>query len=342
VITSMRGPRQTGAVRVVVLGGGISGLTCAQRLLEAGNDVAVVTADRVQDTTSHLAAAVWFPTAAGPPDAVARWGAATFDELARQADDAVPGVRMCESLVLQRAVPAAGEALPTWADAVGEVRAARADELPPGYAAGLRFAVPLVEMPLYLPHLLADVLGRGADLVERHIDSLVELLDLRPDVVVNAAGIAAAQLVGDATVYPVRGQIVRVVNPGLTLSVRDEHHPGGRAYVHPRSRDAILGGTLEQGRWDTDPDPDETAAILRRCTDIVPALDGAEVIETVAGLRPGRRTVRLEVDETLLPVPVIHDYGHGGAGITLGWGCADDVTAIIGLLADRDHREGTP
>lgn len=315
-----------------MLGGGISGLTCARQLLAVGHDVTVVTADRVQATTSHLAAAVWFPTAAGPPDAVARWGTATYDELARQAHAAVPGVRMCESLVLQREAPAAGGPLPAWADAVGQVRAARADELPPGYAAGLRFAVPLVEMPLYLPHLLADVLRRGAEVVERRVRGLDGLLDLRPDVVVNAAGIAAAGLVGDTTVYPVRGQIVRVVNPGLTMSVRDEHHPGGRAYVHPRSQDAILGGTLEQGRWDTDPDPEETAAILRRCVDIVPGLADAEVIESVAGLRPGRRTVRLEVDHTLLPVPVIHDYGHGGAGVTLGWGCADDVSAMVAQM----------
>lgn len=319
-------------MRAVVLGGGISGLTCARRLLAAGHDVTVVTADRVQGTTSHLAAAVWFPTAAGPPDAVARWGAATYDELARQAHDEVPGVRMCESLVLRREAPAPGEPLPAWADAVGEVRAARPAELPPGYAAGLRFAVPLVEMPLYLPHLLSDIVRCGADVVERRVRELEELLDLRPDVVVNAAGITAANLVGDATVYPVRGQIVRVVNRGLTLSVRDEHHPGGRAYVHPRAQDCILGGTLERGRWDTEPDPDETAAILRRCTDIVPALAGAEVIESVAGLRPGRRTVRLEVDRTLLPVPVIHDYGHGGSGITLGWGCADDVAARVAQI----------
>ena len=321
-----------------MLGGGISGLTCAQRLLAAGHDVTVVTADRVEGTTSHLAAAVWFPTAAGPPDAVARWGAATYDELARQARDAVPGVRMCESLVLLREAPAPGEPLPGWADAVGAVRAARADELPPGYPAGLRFAVPLVEMPRYLPHLLADVVRGGADVVERRVRGLDALLDLRPDVVVNAAGIAAAALVGDATVYPVRGQIVRVANPGLTLSVRDEHHPGGRAYVHPRSQDCILGGTLEQGRWDTDPDPDETAAILRRCADIVPALADAQVIESVAGLRPGRRTVRLDVDHTLLPVPVVHDYGHGGAGITLGWGCADDVTALVAMLGGGAKR----
>lgn len=321
-------------MRITVLGGGISGLTSARRLQSAGHEVTVVTADRVRGTTSYLAAAVWFPTAAGPPDAVARWGAATYAELARQAHDGVPGVRMCESLVLERQPRDLGASLPPWAGAVGEVRAARADELPPGYPAGLRFAVPLVEMPLYLPYLLDDVLHNGADVMERRVRGLDELLDLHPDVVVNASGIAAGELVGDTSVYPVRGQIVRVVNPGLTLSVRDEHHPGGRAYVHPRSRDCILGGTLEKGRWDTEPDPGQTTAILRRCADIVPALAQAEVIDSVAGLRPGRPAVRLETDRALLPAPVIHNYGHGGAGITLCWGCADDVAVMVGQLGD--------
>jgi D-amino-acid oxidase len=39
--------------------------------------------------------------------------------------------------------------------------------------------------------------------------------------------------------------------------------------------------------------------------------------------------VRVEVDHGLLPVPVVHNYGHGGAGITIGWGCAEDVTALV-------------
>lgn len=324
---------------MTVLGGGISGLTSAKRLVEAGHEVTVVTADRVQGTTSHLAAAVWFPTEAGPPEAVARWGAATYTELQWRAERGVPGVRMCETLVLQRPAPEPGDPLPAWAAAVGPLRKARTDELPPGYTAGLRFAVPLVEMPVYLPHLFEVVQRAGVRVSERRIERFEDVLDPaigpRPDVVVNAAGIASGHLVGDPGVYSVRGQIVRVVNPGLSLSVRDENHPGGRAYVHPRSRDCILGGTLERDRWDTEPDAAETDAILRRCADIVPALAGAEVIESVAGLRPGRAEVRLEVDHGLLDVPVVHDYGHGGSGITLSWGCADDVAALVsGLVTD--------
>lgn len=322
-------------VRVVVVGGGISGLTCARLLLRAGHDVTVVSGDPLHRTTSYLAAAVWFPTAAGPAEAVARWGATTYDMLTEEAAAGVPGVVIRESLVLYRDAADPSRPLPAWAAAVGDVRAADQDELPPGYARGLRFAVPLVEMPDYLPHLHAQVVAAGAAQVVRRVTRLDDVLDLTPDVIVNAAGMGAGALVDDGTVYPVRGQIVRVTNPGLTLSVRDEHHPGGRAYVHPRSTDCILGGTLEEGSWSTAPDPAETEAIIRRCTDIAPRLADARVIESVAGLRPGRPEVRVELDEDLVPVPVVHNYGHGGSGITIGWGCAQDVVTLVAEVDGR-------
>jgi D-amino-acid oxidase len=189
--------------------------------------------------------------------------------------------------------------------------------------------VPLVEMPVHLPWLAGVVQRLGGRLRRQRVRSLDELCAADVDVLVNCSGLAARELAGDTTVVPVRGQIVRVTNPGLTLSVRDEDHPRGRAYVHPRGTDCILGGTLDVGRWDLEPDPAVAESILHRCRDLVPELAGAEVLEHVVGLRPGRPEVRLEEGEqSASGTRIVHDYGHGGAGITLAWGCAADVVRL--------------
>lgn len=309
---------------VTVVGAGVVGMTTAITLLNDGHRVRVVTADPVDLTTSAVAAAVWFPTHAGPVDLVLDWGRTTFDVLAEQAAHGVPGVLMRESLALYREPP--GE--PDWTAAVGAVRGARPDELPPGYPHGLRFTVPLAVMPLYLPWLVDEIVSRGGTFTSARLSGLTEVGDC--DVVVNCTGLGARELVGDTDLYPVRGQVVRVANPGLTTSVRDEHHPAGRAYVHPRTDDCILGGTLEVGAWDTTADPATAAAIVDRCCELVPALRDADVLGHAVGLRPGRPTVRLE-EGARLPsgARVLHNYGHGGSGVTLSWGCARGVAARV-------------
>jgi D-amino-acid oxidase len=318
-------------VRVTVLGAGVIGLTTAVRLLEAGCNVQVVAATPVEASTSYLAAAVWFPTHVGPPERVAYWGRETYKVLEDQAAQGVPGAVMRESLALYREPPG----LPEWTAAVGKVRASTTAELPPAYRHGLRFVVPLVEMPLYLPWLAEQVHRRAGVLQTRRVGSLSELCGSDVDAVVNCSGLAARTIVGDSSVYPVRGQIVRVSNPGLTLSVRDEQHPEGRAYVHPRQTDCILGGTLEENNWDTRVDLAAAQSILERCRDIAPALADAHVIDHVVGLRPGRPTVRLEEDRPdSSGTRIVHNYGHGGAGITLSWGCAAEVTDLL-VGADR-------
>jgi D-amino-acid oxidase len=313
-------------MRVIVLGAGVVGLATAVRLLEAGCDVKVVATGTVEATTSYVAAGVWFPTHVGPSDKVAVWGARTLEVLAGQARDGVPGVVMRESLALYREPPGR----PEWTAPVGSVREATAAELPPGYPYGLRFAVPQAEMPLYLPWLMRRVRALGGEIVTRRVTALAELSEAGVDALVNCPGLGARELVGDLSVYPVRGQIVRVTNPGITMSVRDEFHPAGRAYVHPRSGDCILGGTLDEDQWDTEPDPATAEAIIARCTEIVPALADAKIIEHLAGLRPGRPEVRLESNAPAGGGPrIVHNYGHGGAGITLSWGCAEQVTSVL-------------
>jgi D-amino-acid oxidase len=153
-------------------------------------------------------------------------------------------------------------------------------------------------------------------------------LEARAELVVNCVGLSARALVGDATLVPVRGQVVRVARSGaLEHFLLDDYNPAGVTYVVPRSRDIVLGGSAQEGREDLAVDPGESAAIAARCSALEPSLAAAPVLSVGVGLRPFRPQVRVE-REALGRACLIHDYGHGGAGVTLSWGCAAEVARL--------------
>ncbi|WP_405558677.1 FAD-binding oxidoreductase [Streptomyces canus] len=312
----------------VVVGAGIIGLTTALRLQQTGVRVAVVAAEPSIVTTSSVAAAVWYPTSTRFEARVLGWATDTYDEFARQAANGVPGVVMRPTRMLLRD-PA--HDVPWWAAALPGLRALRRDEVQAPFTGGWAFTVPSVEMSRYLPWLQQSLCSAGGTLIHRRIDAL-EQAGVWAPAVVNASGLGARALCGDTEVRPVRGQLVLVANPGLHTSVRDADNTDGYTYIHPRSTDIVLGGTFEIGEWDTTPSPVTAAAILRRCTELLPELAGVPVLGHRVGLRPFRDGgVRLEAD----PDPhgqvrrLVHNYGHGGAGVTLAWGCADAATALV-------------
>jgi D-amino-acid oxidase len=312
---------------VVVVGAGVVGLTCAVRLQEAGARVTLVTADESARTVSAIAAAVWYPSHMLDDPRVFDWARRTFDELAAQAADNVPGVVMRPTRMLLRAPSPPS---PWWSKAVSDFRAVRAADVPAPFTGEWQFTAPAVEMKPYLDWLIRRITGGGGVLLRRRLDWLADVAHLAP-VVVNATGVAAGGLTDDPNVYPARGQVVLVSNPGLHTSVRDEDNPAGLTYIHPRSRDVVLGGTFEPGASDCTPNASIGQEILARCAALIPELGGARVIDQLVGLRPARHGgVRLESDPAGLPgeVRLIHNYGHGGAGVTLAWGCADEVVTL--------------
>ena len=88
--------------RVIVVGAGVIGLSCAVRLLEHGHRVDVLARDLPLETTSAVAAALWYPYRAYPFERVTAWSAATFAELSRLARDERTGVRVRRGTELHR------------------------------------------------------------------------------------------------------------------------------------------------------------------------------------------------------------------------------------------------
>lgn len=296
--------------RVVVVGAGVVGLTCAVRLLEAGHRVDVVARDLPLETTSVVAAALWYPYRALPQDRVTAWARTAYDAFAALAHDPATGV----VLRVGTEVFAERQPDPWWQDAVPALD--RETSLPAGYADGWTFVSPVVEMPVHLHWLAGRVEQLGGTLTRLSLSALPAVDGL----VVNASGLGARLLGEDPTVTPVRGQVLLVEQVGLDRWWLDSAAP---TYVVPRERDVVVGGTADEGEWSRTPDPVTARAVLDRAVRLVPELAGARVLGHRVGLRPARPRVRLErVGD------VIHCYGHGGAGVTVSWGCADEVVRM--------------
>ena len=299
--------------RVIVVGAGVVGLTCAVRLLEAGHRVDVVARDLPLETTAAVAAALWYPYRALPREKVTAWAATSYAVHEELSHDDRTGVRMLTGTELL------GERTPDpwWRSAVPSLD--RETALPPGYADGWTFVSPVIDMPVHLRWLTGRVEELGGTLTRMNLSALPD----HGPLVVDATGLGARHFGADPTVVPVRGQVVVVEQVGLDRWTLDSSWP---TYVVPRTDEIVVGGTDEEGEWSRTPDPATAEELLRRATALVPQLAGARVLRHKVGLRPARPTVRLErVGD------VIHCYGHGGAGVTLSWGCAADV---VGLARD--------
>ncbi len=304
---------QDGGVRVVLVGAGVVGLTCAVRLLEAGHRVDVLARDLPRETTSAVAAALWYPYRAEPRALVGRWGARTYEVLTGLADVEGCGVRVRPVTEVVRD----SDETPWWQHAVPGLAEVPA---PAGYAAAWDFAAPVVEMPRYLDWLAARVVGLGGT-VTRHV---VQALPAGGDAVVDCAGLGGRLLGRDPSVVPVQGQVLRLAPWGLDRVWLDGSGP---TYVVPRDHDVVVGGTDVEGAWSRTPSAEVTRDILARAERLVPGVAGARVLGQRVGLRPARPAVRVERDPD--DARVVHCYGHGGAGVTLSWGCAEDVVALV-------------
>jgi D-amino-acid oxidase len=314
-------------MHITVVGAGIIGMTCALHARQAGHTVGIVAAAPPPETTSSIAAALWYPYRAFPRDAVARWAAGGFAALTTLADDARTGVRSCTGQELFRA-PAPD---PWWRDAVASLRRVPAAELPSGYVDGFELTVPVVDMATHLTWLSTRLQELGVSFTWRHVEDL-DGLSSGADVVVNCAGLGARELCDDATLIPVRGQVVVVEQVGLERWTLDQSDPDLVTYVVPRLDTIVLGGTAEEGDEDLVARPVTADQVLARCAAVVPEIAGARVLAHRVGLRPGRPVVRLET-ENRSGGPVVHCYGHGGAGVTLAHGCAQDVVGLVAQYA---------
>ncbi|MER6050238.1 FAD-dependent oxidoreductase [Streptomyces sp. NPDC001793] len=324
-----------------MVGGGVIGLTSAVVLAEAGYGVRVVARDAAGATTSAVAGGLCWPYRVRPYDEAVRWSLRSLEVLTALAGrPAETGARLVAGTMADGPGAVDGDGLPAdglgaWYAAVPGLRRARAGELPPGCAGGWRARTPLVEMPVQLRYLQRRLVAAGGTVVARPVASLAEAAD-GVRAVVNCSGLGARELVPDPTVHPVQGQLVIVENPGVEeWFTAADGDSADTTYVLPQPFGLVLGGTAREGAWSRKPDPAVAEAIVARCARFFPEVARARVLAHRVGLRPARPAVRLAAERLPDGTVCVHNYGHGGAGVTVSWGCADEVLRLVrdGLAA---------
>ncbi|MGW5462733.1 NAD(P)/FAD-dependent oxidoreductase [Streptomyces sp. NPDC003996] len=299
---------------MIVVGSGVAGLTTAVVLAESGRRVRVWAREPAERTTSAVAGGLWWPYRIEPEPLVGAWALASlaaYEEMAGRPNET--GVRLVDGVHQGTRLDELG----AWAGRVPGLRAV---------ADGLAARLPVIDMPVHLAWLRERLAKAGGVIEAREV---TDLAAVPAPVVVNCTGLGARSLVPDPAVRPVRGQLVVVENPGVTTwFTAVDHSSAASTYFIPQPGGLLLGGTAEEDDWSLEPDPATAAAIVARCAAVRPELAQARVLDHRVGLRPARQAVRLDRQ----PLPdgrtLVHNYGHGGAGITVAWGCAREAAGL--------------
>jgi D-amino-acid oxidase len=324
---------------VSIIGAGVSGLTCGVVFAERGYRTAIFAKETGQQTTSGAAAALWFPYDAEPAERVIPWALETYKALADLSREARAGVSMIELRQFSRA----GEIqIPDWAILLGaqavipSLPFVMSSEVETSLAvnsslfkSGFSLRVPLMDTTIYLDYLANRFVAAGGSIAANVHFKQLEGVDRKFDLVMNCAGIGARELVQDFDLEPHRGQVAVVPSiEDFSCAIVCDDVP--LMYAIPRTNDCIFGGTNDISS-DLAADPATTDRIVAECSRVL-KIEKPNVLTERVGLRPFRKSgVRLERDRLRDGRTVIHNYGHGGSGFTLSWGCAREVLNLATL-----------
>ena len=308
--------------RIGIIGAGVSGLTCGVLFSERGFHTEILAEQIGQQTTSGAAAALWFPYDAEPAAKVIPWALATYEVLVDLTRDQTSGVSMIE---LHQYCRTGEIEIPEWTSVISSKVERSRDTYGSVFSSGFSLRVPLMDTTIYLDYLASRFQQAGGQIKDGvHLEKLDDVAP-KFDVVVNCAGVGARQLARDSDLEPHRGQVA-IVPKVDTLNCAIVCDDAPLMYAIPRATDCVLGGTNEVDD-NLNSDPNTTKAIVAECSRIL-EIDMPRVLRERVGLRPFRKSgVRLEKQKLRDGRSLIHNYGHGGSGFTLSWGCAEEVIA---------------
>ncbi|XP_064624230.1 D-amino-acid oxidase-like [Lineus longissimus] len=333
--------------KICVIGGGVVGLASALSIrdLNIGTetvDVTVIAEQFGRDVTSSVAAGLLEPYSVGSPEQlplIKKWAMSTWDHINRlncSEEGRKAGTSLSFGYNLLE------EPDPDYMVGFREIffnfqdMSERELAMFPPYRYGYRFTTLMANPARYLPWLTEKLQEKNVTFIKRRVERFEELAE-EYDVIVNCTGVGAAKF-NDARVQPGRGQVTKVHAQWIKHHVVAEKANGEVSYILPCPDFVALGGVVQKGNWNRDVCPDDKKQIWEGCCQLIPSLRDAKIIEDRVGLRPLRDEVRLESEQITTPIGkkwVVHNYGHGGAGVTLHWGCGKEAAKLVKDCLER-------
>lgn len=185
----------------------------------------------------------------------------------------------------------------------------------------------MTDCGLYLPWAAKKFLSSGGEIINRKICSFSDLQGSY-DIIVNCTGLKSKTLCNDRKLVPIRGQVLKVHAPWIKMAYYGDYD----TYIIPGFNSVTLGGCKNFESFDLKPNQYDYDSIKSRCEALVPSLKTAKVTEVKVGLRPHRDTVRVEyefLDTNRGILKIVHNYGHGGYGVTTAPGTAKHATRLV-------------
>jgi len=202
---------------------------------------------------------------------------------------------------------------------------AKKEELPANFAAGICFNALVADTRFFIKYLFKLFESLGGKMMRIEVKSIADVVDkANADLIVNCSGLASEFLVPDPKVYAGRGQVIKINAPFIKTVYLLENEDE-LVYIIPRNLDCVIGGTFEPDNRRVESDPYINTQIFKKCGELIPQIEKCEVISYNVGFRPCRQG-GLRLEHELITngygkkVAVIHNYGHGGAGIFLSFG----------------------
>jgi D-amino-acid oxidase len=240
--------------RVAVLGSGVMGLTAATLLQTLNLNVTVYANTFPPNTTSDVAGGQWAPSM------VNHGNATQFTRILRrafsthQAKGAAFGVSARENYTLMHA--SNFESCPK--DVIPAPTSFA--HLPFAHltSPGFGYSTLLVEPPIFLSKMRADLLAANVSFVKHVFNDLSEVARLPESIIVNCTGLGSKTICKDKLMHAIKGQLV-LLPPQPSLQYLFAGHNG---YLFPRKDSVVVGGSEEMDATDDTPDMNICNAIL--------------------------------------------------------------------------------